>query len=193
MGRLWIVSDTHFGHANIINYANRPFDSLEEMNDELIRRWNERVKPADSVIHLGDFCFKNSAGGKSGEGDLKDSEYYLKQLNGRVTILEGNHDAHNSVRSHIKSIVLDYGRKNIFCVHNPVDANFEYELNLVGHVHRNWKIKEYDDAEKTGKRGWIINCGVDIWDFRPITVEEIFALVAQKERKYDKPTIEKTL
>ena len=67
---LWFTSDTHFGHENIIKYCKRPFKSLEHMNMEIIRRWNERVQPDDMVIFAGDFCFRNSPASKErGEGD----------------------------------------------------------------------------------------------------------------------------
>ena len=67
MVNTFFTSDTHFGHANIIKYCNRPFSSLEEMNSTIIRNWNEMVKPEDTVFFLGDFCFKNGPGGKPGE------------------------------------------------------------------------------------------------------------------------------
>ena len=65
---IWFTSDLHLGHGNIIKYCNRPFKDIEHMNRALIDNWNSRVKLNDVVFHVGDFCFKNSPGGKSGEG-----------------------------------------------------------------------------------------------------------------------------
>ena len=61
--KVWFTSDTHFWHDNIIRFCNRPFESVVEMNEELIRRWNETV-PADGVVfHLGDFSFGGQRNG----------------------------------------------------------------------------------------------------------------------------------
>ena len=53
---VFIISDTHFSHDNIIGYSNRPFNNVEEMNETLVRNWNSVVKPTDWVICLGDFA-----------------------------------------------------------------------------------------------------------------------------------------
>ena len=124
MSNLFITADTHFGHENILNYCNRPFKSLEHMDSELIRRWNARVKPSDVVLHLGDFSFRNTPGGKQGEGSTTNKSWdYLKQLNGNVVILQGNHDRNNGVNSHIKSMVIEFVKLEFYLTHRPSDAN----------------------------------------------------------------------
>jgi len=54
---IWFTSDTHFNHRNIIGYAQRPFESVEEMNEVMIERWNASVRGEDTIYHLGDFSF----------------------------------------------------------------------------------------------------------------------------------------
>ena len=80
---VWFTSDTHFGHANIIGYSQRPFASIEEMDAVLICNWNARVGPQDEVWHLGDFTFRSE----------KAADLYLKRLNGRKHLVWGNHDS----------------------------------------------------------------------------------------------------
>lgn len=56
---IWFTSDTHFGHTNIIEYCNRPFSCIEEMNGKIINNINSKVKHNDILYHLGDFSFRN--------------------------------------------------------------------------------------------------------------------------------------
>lgn len=80
--RVWITSDTHFNHANIIKYCDRPFGSVEEMNDALVENWNSVVGENDKVIHLGDFAF----------GNRSKVEAVKKRLKGKIDLILGNHD-----------------------------------------------------------------------------------------------------
>lgn len=82
MNKIFVTSDTHFFHTNIIRYANRPFISVEEMNIALIERWNSRVGKNDTVYFLGDFAFTKSD---------KIVEVF-RQLNGKINMVPGNHD-----------------------------------------------------------------------------------------------------
>ena len=176
---LWFTSDTHFGHENIIKYCGRPFKTLEQMNSEIIRRWNERVQPGDMVIFAGDFCFRNTAASKErGEGDTHRWKNYRDQLNGEIVFLQGNHDKNNSLHTKIKNLVFNYAGQDIYVTHMPEDSNPKYALNLVGHIHEKWKTKRL-------KRHTLVNIGVDVWDFRPVKMEEILKEVKTwKEKIY---------
>ncbi len=80
---VWFTSDTHFGHANIIELSGRPFGSVGEMDESLVANWNGVVRADDEVWHLGDFAFRNTV----------PAAEYLRRLNGRVHLVWGNHDS----------------------------------------------------------------------------------------------------
>jgi calcineurin-like phosphoesterase family protein len=84
------TSDTHFGHANIIRYSNRPFDSVPEMNEALIANWNARVAWDDTIYHLGDVAMGPWTGDEKEGLDSWDS--ILTRLNGYKILVIGNHD-----------------------------------------------------------------------------------------------------
>jgi len=130
------------------------------MDMELIRRWNERVKDEDVVIHLGDFAFR---------GVMKPKDY-LDQLNGQIYIIKGNHDVKNDVRSIFTSAVIRYGGIDIWLNHEPKAV---YKFNFCGHVHDHWKLKRKGPHV-------IVNVGVDVWDFRPVDIQEILRFLASE-------------
>lgn len=165
--KYFFTADYHLGHANIIKYCNRPFTDIAHMNKTIIDNHNQRVKPTDIVFYDGDFCFRNSLGGKKGEGEIYKSEHYISQLNGRFIFIKGNHDRNNSLKTVVERVVISYGGKRINIVHNPVHADANYSINLVGHVHNNWTFR------KLNHKSDMINVGVDVWDFKPVTFEEI--------------------
>jgi calcineurin-like phosphoesterase family protein len=160
-------SDHHFFHANIIRYCNRPFSSVEEMNEALIQRWNAVVSPDDSVYYLGDMFM----------GQKKDWPGIRSRLNGLVFFVVGNHDR--------KKILQDMGFECVvdkLCIEHQGDGkvsrvllqhqpNFavasEFDFHFCGHVHEKWR-----------RKGNIVNVGVDVWDFTPRTFDE---LVSAKE------------
>jgi calcineurin-like phosphoesterase family protein len=166
----WFTSDSHFYHDRIINYCGRPFGGVEEMNEEMVQRWNERVQPGDNVYHLGDFAF----------GPRENVANVTKRLNGRLILIAGNHD-----RSHIQMLAggfsayynTMYVRARppdgpptfVFLKHIP-DFTGDWErkgsamYHLCGHVHGAWS-----------RKGNIINVGVDVSDFRPMTLPELLA------------------
>ena len=81
MGKIFYIADTHFGHDNIRKLSNRPFSTVEEMDNALINNWNSVVTDDDDVYILGDFSYKS-----------EDPIDYLKKLNGKKHLIVGNHD-----------------------------------------------------------------------------------------------------
>lgn len=162
--KIFFTSDTHFGHANIMTYCNRPFANVEEMDKILIENWNS-VVPKDGIVwHLGDFCL----GPKQSE---RISEIVHK-LNGRIKLVLGNHD-HHSVDFYYKAgfnrvydrkvIINDY----IVLSHEPMlflNNNCPF-INLFGHVH------DSNASETWTKTGGCM-C-VERHDYKPVCWTEI--------------------
>lgn len=156
---LWFTSDTHFDHANIIEFCARPFASVDEMNRAMIERWNARVQPGDRVYHLGDFAF----------GPYSNVAKFLAPLNGQVLLIRGNHDRSQPRMlaagfSHVceDMALLAYGLA-VHLTHKPaVDLPQGINLNLHGHVHHTY-----------ARRGHRINVGVDVRGFAPTTLAEL--------------------
>jgi len=181
MSNYWWTSDTHFSHANIIKYSNRPFKDVDEMNTTMIKNFNEVIKPEDTVFFLGDFCFKNSPGGKEGEGLNIKADHYIKQLNGNWIFVKGNHDRNNSLKTCIEKIYIKHGGYRICMVHSPQHADPTCELNLCGHVHNHWQIK------RLSKESLLYNVGVDVHDFKPIdfnTISKNISKWIKNEKKF---------
>lgn len=177
----YITADHHFGHFNIIKYTHRPYKSLNEMNYDMIRRWNERVKKDDVVIYNGDFCFK-LANELRGEGINLPSQYWEKQLNGKIIFIKGNHDRNNTTKAIIQNMELFFDGRNIFITHRPKDFNANIQYNLIAHVHNNWKIKKI----WTGKWWcYLYNVGVDVHRFYPITLKEAVDDITKSIRTID--------
>ncbi len=79
---IFVTSNTHFNHKNIIKYCHRPFKDVEEMNEAIISNWNNSVTNDDIIYHLGDFCF----------GAKEELKQIFNRLNGQKYLIMGNHD-----------------------------------------------------------------------------------------------------
>lgn len=137
------------------------------MDSTLIKNHNSRVKPEDTVFFLGDFCFRNTKGGKKGEGAQTKADEYIKQLNGKFVFIRGNHDHNNSLNTKIHSVIIEMGSTYIYLVHRPEDYEPSFKINFVGHVHNNWKIKRLKDGTI------LYNVGCDVHNYYPVTYNEI--------------------
>lgn len=167
----FFTSDTHFGHKTVIEYCRRPFKDVEEMNEELIRRWNVCVQDSDTVWHLGDFSFLGSIATKA----------IVKRLKGKIVLVRGNHDSKpHRFFERIESYQLIEIRGHIvnlchypYLGHSQDERDFsERQLKdkglplLHGHVHMEWKVKNR-----------MINVGVDQWAYAPVSELEIIKLL----------------
>jgi len=176
MANTFFSSDYHFFHENVIKYDNRPFKDVYHMNDEIIRKHNERVKPEDVVYFLGDFGFRASIQkAHRGEGQPYNPKEILKKMNGTDwQFVGGNHDkASNKFNPKTESMVLNQNGLKIKLVHDPKYAEVDYPLNLCGHVHNSWKVKEITYCNRTSL---IINVGCCVWDYYPVKLDELLSI-----------------
>jgi calcineurin-like phosphoesterase family protein len=129
MSRVFVISDTHFGHKRIIEFeaAARPFATIEDHDRELVARWNAVVTKRDTVWHLGDVFFG------------KDGHKALGELNGYKRLVLGNHD-HYSLAVYQQYFAKIYGAaeyRHCILTHVPIHENqmYRYEKNVHGHMH----------------------------------------------------------
>lgn len=168
---IFYMSDAHLGHYNIIRLCNRPFMSVEEMDETFIKNWNSVVKENDDVYIGGDFCFKSG----------KPATYYLKQLKGKKHLVIGNHDkallkdpAARKMFVEIKESydIYDNGERVIIS-HFPMvewDGYFRNSIHLYGHIHNNTTNLAYKLMCQVPNA---YNIGADILGFTPRTLKEI--------------------
>lgn len=172
---IYFTSDLHFGHKNIIRYDNRPFTTVEQMDDELIKRWNNKIKDDDVVYILGDISWYN---------DTKTCDI-LSQLKGQKRLIKGNHDKISAnIRKQFYSIdnyleiVVD-GTNVILC-HYPItffNSHHYGAYMLYGHVHNSheWNFVESlkRQLEELDIKCNMFNVGCMLWNYEPVSLEEI--------------------
>lgn len=164
----WVISDTHFGHENIIRYCGRPFASADKMDEALVRNWNSRVAPGDKVYHLGDVTH----GIKTVEGWRRLREQ-LASLNGRVTLILGNHDDPRSplLTGWAREICISKnfrlknrrGIRGVVMSHYPLyldPAADTGSLNVHGHIHN-----------LAPRSRWHANVSVERTGYYPVPLE----------------------
>ena len=176
---IYVTSDLHFNHKNIINLCYRPFKSVEEMNEMLIENWNKTVKYDDEVYILGDIGLSNNA---------DEIQKYLLQLNGKKHLIIGNHDQFvNSIhfKPNIFSFVgpykeLRYNGEIFIMMHYPIlDWNMKDRKNsfmLHGHQHNDANYNE--ENIKNNLRRYDV--GVDANNYTPVSLDEIITKYKQK-------------
>ena len=181
MGKKFYISDWHYGHKNVLGFDNRPFTSIEQMNEELIRRWNSVVSAGDLVYILGDMFWCTP----------KIAAPIMEQLNGQKVLVKGNHDRwHDSkfdklfVKIDEYMEIEDEGRKVVLC-HYPIPCfknHFYGWIHLYGHVHNSfeWNMMEHQRflmEELYDRQCNMINVGSMMpWmGYTPRTLDEILA------------------
>lgn len=133
---IFITSDSHFWHKNILDFTNRPFDTVEEMNEGLIASWNNVVTNEDTVYHLGDFSF----------GGYERTKEILEQLNGKIILHKGNHDRSKIIKKLLKDGLFEEiheigqyikaQKQQMWLTHYPMEIGLRpRKWSISGHIH----------------------------------------------------------
>ena len=169
---IWFTSDTHFGHKNILKYTDRPFSSVEEMDEALIENWNNRVKNDDEIYHLGDVALCSPSKLRK----------VLARLKGKIYLIRGNHDKLTSACGDRFEWIKDYYELEV------PDRN-GYEGKLFHYAMRVWQASHYGTYHLYGhSHGELpddptslsFDVGVDCHNYAPINYDEIKHIMSKK-------------
>ena len=177
---IYFTADTHFCHGNIIGSCNRPYKDVQEMNRDIVNRWNSYVTDHDEIFILGDFLYK---------GTGREANKILGQLKGKKYLIRGNHEKYlddpvfkQGAFEWVKDYhVLNYEGIEIVLFHYPIlqwHKSHRGSIHLYGHVHNNGE-RDTEFGEKLrllGPRAF--NVGVDVNDFYPVSIKKIIDQVA---------------
>jgi calcineurin-like phosphoesterase family protein len=165
MANIFLVSDTHFGHAGVCHFLRndgtklRPWDTPEEMDEDMVKRWNSVVNPKDKVYHLGDVVINRKA------------LSILDRLNGDKILIKGNHDIFKleDYTPHFRDIRGYHVLNGMIMSHIPVheESIARFGVNIHGHLHSNRVLKDGVIDPR------YFNVSVEQIDFTPISLEDV--------------------
>lgn len=177
MPAVFLTSDTHFGHLGVCKFLRddgsklRPWDTPEEMDEEMIKRWNETVRPNDKVYHLGDVVINRRA--------LKT----LSRLNGDKVLIKGNHDIFRleEYTEHFRDIRGYHVMNGMILSHIPMheESLARFGTNIHGHLHYNRVYRTNIGGVKVVDNRYHCVC-VEQTDFRPILFEEVIKKIKEE-------------
>ena len=187
MPSVFLVSDTHFGHTGVCRFTRndgvtklRPWDSAEEMDEAMVKAWNERVKPTDKVYHLGDVVINRKA------------LSIMRRLNGDKVLIRGNHDIFKDedYRAHFRELRAYHVMNGMILSHIPLhsDSLGRFGVNIHGHLHANRVKKARGVDAKTGEvlysdeidPRYHCVCVEQTPDFAPILFEDVLKSIAEE-------------
>lgn len=165
MSNIFFIADPHFGHQNIIEYESRPFKTVEEMDETLIKNWNNIVCKKEKIFILGDLAW----------GNKEKVKQYIQRLNGIKTLILGNHDREHSISWwqdmglwEVIQYPIIYNEWYILS-HEPIQLNKSHITpfcNIFGHIHSQ-KIYDYN----SDRRGFCVS--VERIEYKPIEWNEM--------------------
>jgi len=184
---IFFTSDLHLGHTNVIEYCNRPFESIIDMDTTIIQNWNNIITKDDLVFIIGDFCFHcNKQGWKN----------YLDQLNGFIWLIKGNHDRNipddyehfrwieGFLNTRMIDSEFDGGEQRLTMCHYPMWSwyhSHKESWQLFGHIHSGPNIvksKEIFNSLRPSQ----YDVGVDNNDFTPVHWDQIKVILTNQLR-----------
>lgn len=183
--KIFFTSDLHFGHENVLKFDNRPFQTVEEMDEELIRRWNNKVGKGDLVYVLGDMIWKT---------ETNEAAALIKKLNGQIILIKGNHDRflHNATAKNALAGVKDYDdicvaledgtTRRCILSHYFIplyNGHRHNAIHLHGHSHNTdehfIELEIAKAIRDSGLNVEIYNVGCMFWNYEPVTLDEILS------------------
>ena len=170
MSKIWFYSDPHLGHSRIIQYCNRPFSSVEEMDEALLKNYNTLVTPEDTVYWLGDVTWYQK----------KKLPWILPQFNGRKFLIRGNHDNWENMKPYFEWIKDYYEVKeqgvDLVLMHYPIlswNRCHHGSIHLHGHTH--------GGIDNSGTLRFDV--GVDCFNYTPVSLDEIVVLAGKRQKQ----------
>jgi calcineurin-like phosphoesterase family protein len=178
MPSVFLVSDTHFGHAGVCRFLRedgtklRPWDNPDEMDEHMVKVWNETVKPTDKVYHLGDVVINRKA------------LSIMHRLNGDKVLIRGNHDIFKDedYRQHFRELRAYHVMNGMILSHIPIHTESlgRFGVNIHGHLHYNRvKIQKHAGATPVIDPRYHCVC-VEQTDFRPILFEDVIKRIKEE-------------
>lgn len=176
---IYYISDIHFSHKEIIDFCNRPYENIQDMNEDIIRRWNSVVTPNDVVRIVGDIAMPKT------KEDIQNVIQLVKRLNGNKTLIIGNHDykliknkdfvkLFSSVENYM--VTKDNGRK-VVLFHYPTE---EWEGFFKGYIHVHGHLHDKDESIRVIKNRY--NASADILDLTPRTLDELIEINIDRQK-----------
>jgi len=170
MPNVFLVSDTHFGHTGVCRFTRndgvtklRPWDNADEMDEHMVKVWNETVRPNDKVYHLGDVVINRKALG------------IMRRLNGDKVLIRGNHDIFkdDDYREHFRELRAYHVMNGMILSHIPIhpESLGRFGVNIHGHLHANRVMTMSHRKPEIDTRYHCV-C-VEQTDFKPISFEDV--------------------
>lgn len=170
---VFVISDLHLGHANIIRYCSRPFlpSDPDEMDHVLLKNWNYSVGRGDTVFHLGDFRYGR---------DTPPAGRYQKKLHGQITLVAGNHDTPGS--GAVPSVIIRYEGIEFLLIHDPAEAPPGFTGWVIHGHHHNNDLRHYPFINMRERR---VNVSAEVLGYCPVSLAEIARIIREREESGD--------